>query len=324
MYDTKILIGGVIDGYQRDTFQLDSINAGKMLFELYKTSDEEKYRIAFEALRQQLKDQPRTKSGGFWHKKGYPNQMWLDGLYMAGPFLAQYAAEYGQPGDFTDIVKQLTLAESHTRDTKTGLLYHAWDESRSQPWANKETGTSPHFWGRAMGWYCMALVDVLDFIPESRKLIDIAQSLVGPLQEAQDAESGLWYQVLEPKAGSAGVRGKNYLESSASAMFVYFFLKMLRKGYTDASNAGEIKDAALKGYAGLVRDKITCDADGELHLLDTCGGCGLGKVPGDTGPYRDGSFEYYVNERICVDDFKGIGPFILASLEVEAHGCAFL
>jgi unsaturated rhamnogalacturonyl hydrolase len=292
-----------------------------MLFELYKTSGEEKYRIAFETLRAQLKDQPRTKSGGFWHKKGYPNQMWLDGLYMAGPFCAQYAAEYGHPEDFADIVKQLTLVEAHTRDAKTGLLYHAWDESCSQPWANKETGTSPHFWGRALGWYCMALVDVLDFMPEDgyqkerETLIALARSLVAPLQEAQDAESGLWYQVLD-----RGGCERNYLESSASAMFVYFFLKMLRKGYADTSNASALKDAALKGYAGLVRDKIICDADGELHLLDTCGGCGLGKVPGDSGPYRDGSFEYYVNERICADDFKGIGPFILASLEMEANG----
>ncbi|GHT74940.1 family 88 glycosyl hydrolase [Spirochaetia bacterium] len=314
MYDTKIMDDGSIATYRDGEFNLDQINAGKLLFDLYADTGEQKYRTAIETLRAQLRSHPRTGNGGFWHKKIYPHQMWLDGLYMASPFYARYVGEYGPAEDFADVVRQFTLVESKARDEKTGLLYHAWDESRQQQWANPETGCSPHFWGRALGWYCMALVDALDYIPanltaERNALITIARRLIAPLEQFQDRESGLWYQVLDQ-----GGRDKNYLESSASSMFVYFLFKMCRKGYA----ASEYRDAAYKtaiaGYDGLTRLMLRRDDTGELHLAGICSVAGLGGTP-----YRDGSFAYYVSEPVVNDDFKGVGPFILASLEREGQ-----
>ncbi|GHT54991.1 glycoside hydrolase 105 family protein [Spirochaetia bacterium] len=312
MYDTKIQDDGSITTYRGDEFNLDQINPGKQLFDLYKDTGEQKYRTAIETLRNQLQHHPRTKSGGFWHKQIYPWQMWLDGLYMQGPFYARYAAEFGSTEDFTDIVHQFVLIESKARDEKTGLLYHAWDESREQKWANSETGCSPHFWGRALGWYCMALVDTLDFIPpalqkERDALIAITRRLIAPLENFQDKESGLWYQVLD-QAG----REKNYLEASASSMFVYFLYRMIRKGHVQNSDTATAKKTADAGYDGLMRRLVREDPDGELHLDGNCSVAGLGGTP-----YRDGSYKYYVSEAIRTDDFKGVGSFILASLEHE-------
>ena len=314
MYDTKITPQGDIVSYREDEYNLDMVNPGKTLFLLYKEYGEERYRAAIEILRNQLRNQPRTKSGGFWHKEIYPWQMWLDGLYMQGPFYAQYLAEYA-PGDasgFEDLVHQFTLVESKTRDEKTGLLYHAWDESREQPWANPHTGCSPHFWGRAMGWYCMALADALDFIPPSYqeqigKLKTIAARLAVSILRYQDWESGLWYQVLD-----RGGAEENYTESSVSSMFVYFLRKIIRHGAVPEGDIPRIKDAAARAYQGLLGWKIREDPSGELHLTGICKVAGLGGTP-----CRDGSYEYYVNEPVVEDDFKGVGPFILASMEME-------
>ncbi|MDR1399157.1 MAG: glycoside hydrolase family 88 protein [Treponema sp.] len=311
MYDTMIRDDGSIAAYKSDEYNLDQINAGKMLFTLYKTSGEQKYRIAIETLRQQLRAQSRTKSGGFWHKKIYPYQMWLDGLYMAAPFYAQYVAMSGAVNDFADITHQFMLMVEKARDPATGLLYHAWNEDNKQTWANPDTGCSPHFWGRAMGWYCMAIVDVLDFIPQTRveerkALITIAEGLVPPLLACQDP-SGLWYQVLDQ-----GARTGNYLESSATAMFTYFLLKMLRKGYLAADAREAARSAAFAAYQGLLMTAVKDDADGDPHLHGVCSVAGLGGQP-----YRDGSFAYYVGEPVCVDDFKGVGALILAALEQE-------
>jgi unsaturated rhamnogalacturonyl hydrolase len=321
MYDTKITRNGNIISYREDEFNLDQINPGKTLFLLYKKYGGEKYRLAIEKLREQLRIHPRTASGGFWHKRIYPWQMWLDGLYMQGPFYAQYASEFTVAEDaaamdaimaFDDIEHQFTLIESKARDNKTGLLYHAWDESRRQRWASPDTGCSPHFWGRALGWYCMALVDVLEFIPLSypknyAALAAIARRLIAPLLRYQDADSGLWYQILD-RGDTAG----NYTESSASSMFVYFLLKILRMGLVEEGRAEEVKAAAHRAYQGLLAHKVRVDPSGELHLTGICKVAGLGG-----NPYRDGSYEYYVNEPIATDDFKGVGPFILASLEME-------
>lgn len=311
MYDAKVS-GGGIAGYREDEYNLDQINPGKSLFYLYKKFGEEKYRAAIELLRGQLRNQPRTKTNGFWHKNIYPYQMWLDGLYMQGPFYAQYISEFGDPGDLDDVIHQFVLMESKARDEKTGLLYHAWDESRRQLWANPDTGCSPHFWGRAVGWYCMALVDTLDFIPEPRQkdravLLAIAKRLMAPILKYQGAQSGLWYQILDQEQ-----REKNYPESSVSSMFVYFLLKMIRIGAVPAMDISLVKDAALKAYEGLTARMLAEDDDGELHLRGVCKVAGLGGKP-----YRDGSYEYYINEPVALDDFKGVGPFILASLERE-------
>jgi len=312
MYDTRISPEGEILSYREDEYNLDQINSGKTLFLLYKKYGEEKYRIAIEKLRRQLSNHPRTKSGGFWHKQIYPWQMWLDGLYMQGPFYAQYAAEFGNEADFDDLVFQFTLMESKARDPETGLLYHAWDESRKQPWANPDTGCSPNFWGRALGWYCMALVDALDFFPPSHSkhieaLTAIACRLVAPLLKYQDAQSGLWYQVID-RGQSPG----NYPETSASSMFIYFLLKMIRFGLVPESDTEAVNSAVTKGYQGLMEQKVQEDSSGELHLTGICKVAGLGGTP-----YRDGSYEYYISEPQVTDDFKGVGPFILASSEYE-------
>jgi len=311
MYDTVIGSGGEIRTYREGEYNLDQINPGKTLFLLFARYAEDKYRKAIDKLREQLRGQPRTKSGGFWHKQIYPWQMWLDGLYMQGPFYAQYAKEFGNSADFEDVTRQFTLIEEKSRDAKTGLLYHAWDESREQKWANPDTGCSPHFWGRAMGWYCMALADALDFIPENSEhaetLKAICRRLFAPLLRYQDADTGLWFQVLD-RGGEKG----NYTESSASSMYAYFLLKMARLKIASDGEAASLKAAAEKAYQGLLKNKIQEDPSGELHLTGICKVAGLGG-----NPYRDGSYEYYVNEPQAADDFKGVGPFILASMEYE-------
>ena len=231
--------------------------------------------------------------------------MWLDGAYMASPFLAQYAATFKEPKAFDEVALQFLLMEKHLRDEKTGLLYHGWDESKQQIWANKQNGRSPHFWGRAIGWYAMALVDALDYFPAShpqrKELIRILQQLSTSLQNFQDRETGLWYQVVDQ-----GTRKGNYLEASASSMFVYALAKGVRKGYLDKSFLA----VAQKGYDGIINKLIAVKGNGEVDLLQVCEVAGLSSD-------RDGSYEYYVNEKIRVNDPKGTGPFILASLELN-------
>jgi unsaturated rhamnogalacturonyl hydrolase len=301
---------GEIHGYRVEEFNLDQINPGKMLFPAYRHSGEERYRKAIELLREQLRRQPRTQSGGFWHKKIYPHQMWLDGIYMASPFYLEWSREFHEPAGYDDVVQQILLIESHTRDPKTGLLYHAWDESRDQRWANPETGCSPSFWGRAVGWFAMAVVDGLDFLPGDHPQRPVLVSILGRLMDSvrtfQDAGTGLWFQILDQ-----GTREGNYLESSASAMFAYVMAKGVRKGHLP----GDFLVTAKKAFDGLVAHKVAMDEKGVLTLKDTAGGTGLGGRP-----YRDGSFSYYIGEKINTNDFKGVGPFILAGLELHQAG----
>jgi unsaturated rhamnogalacturonyl hydrolase len=298
---------GGIRTYRVDEFNLDQINPGKLLFQRYAQTGEQRYRKALELLRNQLQNQPRNTSNGFWHKKIYPHQMWLDGIYMAGPFYAEYALTFDEPAAFDDLTHQIILIEQRTRDPQTGLLYHAWDESKAQKWANPDTGCSPHFWGRAMGWYVMALVDVLDSLPAGHKnhaaLVDIFQRLAAALIRFQDAASGLWYQVVDA-AGRPG----NYRESSVSAMLAYGFAKGVRKGLLGS----EYLLSAQRAYRGLLENHIKVDSQGLLTLENTCGACGLGG-----NPYRDGSYKYYTTEKIVTNDFKGVAPFVLAALEME-------
>jgi unsaturated rhamnogalacturonyl hydrolase len=301
---------GEIHSYRVEEFNLDQINPGKMLFPVYRHTKEERYRKAIELLREQLRRQPRTESGGFWHKQIYPNQMWLDGIYMAGPFYMEWSWFFHEPAGFDDVLHQIVLIENHTRDTQTGLLYHAWDESKTQRWANPETGCSPHFWGRAVGWFAMAVVDGLDFLPgdhpQRPSLIAILARLMDSVRKFQDADTGLWFQIMDQ-----GTRKGNYLESSASAMFAYTMAKGVRNGYLPA----DYLVAAQKAFQGLVTHKVSIDRKGLVTLKDTAGGTGLGGRP-----YRDGSFAYYIGEKICTNDFKGVGPFILAGLELHKAG----
>jgi unsaturated rhamnogalacturonyl hydrolase len=265
-----------------------------------------RYKKAADKLRSQIAAQPRDSDGGFWHKQRYPNQMWLDGLYMLEPFYAEYGTITGED-NWADIVKQFELMYKGSIDAKTGLLIHAYDQARTQPWADKKTGHSPNFWGRSMGWYEMALVDVLDYMPVNHPsrgiLLKQLQSLSAALLKIQDPVSGLWYQV----PNFPGREG-NYLEASASNMFIYAFAKAARKGYLPASYLA----AAQKAYAGALKNFISTDAQGYIHLEKTVTVGGLGGVP-----YRDGSYAYYLSEPLRQDDLKGVGPFILASLEME-------
>jgi unsaturated rhamnogalacturonyl hydrolase len=300
---------GSIRTYSLDDYNLDNILPGRNLLFLYKTTGQEKYRKAAAMLREQLKTQPRTSEGGFWHKKIYPSQMWLDGLYMGEPFYAEYAATFHEPSAFDDIAKQFVLMERHARDEKTGLLYHGWDESKQQRWANPTTGRSPNFWGRAMGWYAMALVDTLDYFPpkhpQRAELIAILNRVAQAVLKYQEPSSGLWYQILD-KAGEKG----NYRESSAACMFVYAVAKGVRKGYLPAS----YMKAAGDGYRGILREFVKYDATGRLNLEGTVSVAGLGG-----NPYRDGSYEYYLSEKVVTNDPKGVGAFLLAATEMEAY-----
>jgi unsaturated rhamnogalacturonyl hydrolase len=297
---------GTIRTYKQGDYNIDNITPGRNLLLLYDVLEDEKYRKAAAILREQLKEHPRTKEGGFWHKKIYPYQMWLDGLYMGEPFYAEYAIRFNELQAFDDIANQFIWMEQHARDAKTGLLYHAWDESKEQRWANKTTGQSPNFWGRAMGWYGMALVDVLEIFPTTHakraELINILKRYITAIKKVQDPQSGVWWQILD-KGNTKG----NYLEASASSMFVYTMAKAVRLGYTPASEIA----AAKKAYAGVLKTFVTVD-NGVTNLNRVCQVAGLGG-----NPYRDGSFDYYVNEPIITNDPKGLGAFILAAAEME-------
>ena len=304
--DKLVQEDGTIDTYKLDTYNIDMVVAGRLLFDLYTTTKEAKYLKALQTLRKQIEEQPRTASGGFWHKKIYPNQMWLDGLYMGEPFYAQYTVTFEDGKNLDDVAKQFELIQKNARDSKTGLFYHGWDESKQMPWANKTTGTSPNFWSRSLGWYAMALVDVLDYFPKDhpkqKELVSYLNQLANTLVKFQD-KSGLWYQVTDK-----GAVGGNYLEASGTAMFTYAFAKGVNKGYLPK----KFKTAAKKAFSGMTKHLIKVGQNGEVTITQACAVAGLGG-----NPYRDGSFEYYVNERKKDNDPKATGPFILAALELN-------
>jgi len=299
---------GTIRTYKVEDYNLDNLTTGHALLTLAQSSvpKPDKYVKAARLLRTQLDGQPRTQEGGFWHKKVYQNQMWLDGLYMAEPFYAEYSKVFNKPEGFDDVAKQFALIEKHLVDPKTGLLYHGYDESKEQKWANKTTGQSPNFWDRGMGWYAMALVDVLDYFPANHpqraQLIKDVQRLAPVLAKYQDTKTGTWSLVVDQAA-----RKGNYAEASGSSMFVYFLQKGTRMGYLDKKYA----DVARKGYDGLLKTFVA-EEGGALAFNGTVSVGGLGG-----NPYRDGSFEYYLSEPLRKNDLKGVGPFILASLEME-------
>nr|WP_315221736.1 glycoside hydrolase family 88 protein [uncultured Flavobacterium sp.] len=304
--DTLVDKDGNIKTYELEKYNIDMVVSGRLLFAIYDTTKDNRYLIALQTLKKQLEGQPRTNSGGFWHKKIYPNQMWLDGLYMGEPFYAQYTVTFENGKNLDDVAKQFEQIQLHATDSKTGLLYHGWDESKAMPWADKVTGNSPNFWSRALGWYAMALVDALDYFPKDhpkqKELVGYLNNVAAALAKYQD-KSGLWYQVTD-KMGKEG----NYLEASGSSMFTYAFAKGANKGYLPS----KYKKMANKAFDGLTKQLIKVDADGTITLTQACQVAGLG---GD--PYRDGSYEYYVNERKKDNDPKATGPFILAALELN-------
>lgn len=302
---------GTISRYKLSNQNLDLIKSGDVLLYVYEKTKEERFLKAMETLNSQMESQPTTSEGGYWHKQRYPYQMWLDGLYMAEPFHIKYAQDHIKDEAkvqkiYDDVVLQFDLIQKHSYDKETGLLYHGWDESKAQEWADKTTGTSPHFWSRAMGWYGMAMVDVLDFLPQNHpgraRLTSYLNQFAEAVAKVQD-ESGLWYQVLDQ-----GDREGNYLEASGSAMFTYTLAKAANKEYIPK----KYLEIAKTGYAGIIDNLITVEDNGLVNLNQVCGVAGLGG-----NPYRDGSYEYYVNELIRPNDPKGTGPFILASMELS-------
>ena len=308
-YDAIIAEDGTIGvNYKKSNYSTDHICPGKTLFKLYELTGKEKYRKAMDNLYAQIQEQPRTPEGGFWHKKIYPDQMWLDGLYMAQPFYAEYTARYVpdslKAANFADIAHQFILVAEHTYDPATGLYRHAWDSSHKMFWCNPQTGQSDHAWGRALGWYVMAIVDVLPFLPEDTpgrgQMLEILRGIVQKLPEYADPATGMWYQVLDCPG-----REGNYTEATASAMFVYAMLKGCRCGWLDCA------DYARTCYGQLLETFVSRE-EGLVNLNRCCEVAGLGGKEN-----RSGTYDYYINEKIRSNDPKGIGPLVWAALEYE-------
>ena len=308
-YDAIMDSTGTIYKYKKSNYSTDHICPGRTLFQLYDIVGKEKYRAAMDTLYSQLKSQPRTPEGNFWHKAVYPNQVWLDGLYMAQPFYAEYTTRYvadslQREKNYGDIVLQFATVYNHTFDATSGLLRHAWDSSHQMFWCNPETGQSDHAWGRAMGWYAMALVDVIEIIPDGAykdTLIGILNNLYQVLPVYANPETGMWYQVLDSPN-----REGNYLEATCSAMFVYTWLKGCRLGVL--RNLEE----AVKAYESLLSTFVSTDEEGLVNLNHCCEVAGLGGKDN-----RRGDYDYYINEKVRSNDPKGIGPLIWAALEYE-------
>lgn len=297
---------GRIRSYSPEEYNLDNINAGKTLFELYELTHKEKYRKAIDTVYSQIQGQPRTSTGNFWHKLIYPHQIWLDGLYMAQPFYMQYEATYNDGKGCMDSYKQFLHVYDLMRDTRNGLYYHAYDDSRQMFWCDKVTGLSDNFWLRALGWYAMALIDTMDVMPvfmskEKEQLRTIYQELIDSMLPYQDEETGMWYQVV-----NRGGIAPNYLETSGSAIFAFAIMKSVRLGFLDNSYYTRGK----KAFDGICRTRLS-EKDGELQLEGICLVAGLGNREN-----REGTFDYYMREPIVKNEAKGVAPLILAYIEV--------
>ncbi|MBR5035550.1 MAG: glycoside hydrolase family 88 protein [Bacteroidales bacterium] len=308
-YDAAIDNDGTIYKYKQGNYSLDHICPGRTLFQLYDLTGKAKYRKAMDVLYAQLQSQPRTKEGGFWHKQIYPDQMWLDGLYMAEPFYAEYTVRYvtdlqEKAANFADIAQQFIIVAEHTYDSGTQLYRHAWDSSHKMFWASPYSGKSAHAWGRALGWYMMALADVLPLLPENTpgrdRMLEIFRNLAEILPKYADPETGMWYQVLD----CPGAEG-NYTEATASAMFIYAMAKGSRLGYVNCL------PYAREAYKKLQKTFVTREK-GLVNLNRCCEVAGLGGKN-----FRSGEYDYYINEKVRSNDPKGIGPLIWAALELE-------
>ena len=308
-YEKCIEDDGRITYYNSGNYTVDKVCPARTVYQLLDITGKEKYRFALDSMMTRLSGHPRTSEGAFWHKTIYPYQIWLDGLYMAEPFYAEYTQRFAENKEdcYQDILNDFLVAAEHTYDPVTKLYRHAWDETKSMFWCDPQTGQSQHCWGRALGWYCMAAVEVLDIIPDGtegkEKLIDILRGIIDVLPEFADPATGMWYQVLD-QPGREG----NYLEATCSAMFSYTILRGVRTGYLDPS----LKDYAVSTYKSLVDTFITEDENGLLSINNCCSVGGLG---GDK--MRMGDYDYYLREPVRSNDAKGVGPFIWASLEME-------
>ena len=300
---------GSIDSYDPKEYNLDNVNAGKTLFDLYELTGREKYRKALDTVRSQLDGQPRTSTGNFWHKMIYPNQVWLDGLYMGQPFYMEYEARYRDCAGCQDSYQQFLNVYRLMREPLNGLYYHAYDDSREMFWCDKVTGLSDSFWLRALGWYAMALIDTMAVMPQSmseekKELNRIYHELIDAMLPYQDEETGMWYQVV-----NRGKIAPNYLETSGSAIFAYAIMKSVRLGYLDPSYFAYGK----KAFDGICKTQLS-EKDGQLQLGGICLVAGLGNTT-----HREGTFDYYMKEPIVQNDAKGVAPLILAYVETLYH-----
>lgn len=297
---------GSIRTYDQSKYNLDDVNEGRVLFPLYEKTGKEKYRKAADLLRKQLEDQPRTPEGNFWHKLIYPNQVWLDGLYMAQPFLALYETKFGS-GDCSDTLRQIEIVHEKMLDPEKKLYYHGYDASREAFWADPVTGLSRNFWLRSVGWFSVALADLLEIIPEGdglKKLQDIFKELMEGAARYQDEETGMFWQVVDQ-----GGREGNYLETSGSSMIAYAMLKGERLGILPKEYAAK----GTKAFHGIT-EKYLSFQDGTLNLGGICLVAGLGP---ENNRRRDGSYEYYISEPVVENDAKGVAPFLLLFTEIK-------
>ncbi|MDC7232759.1 MAG: glycoside hydrolase family 88 protein [Spirochaetales bacterium] len=299
---------GSILSYNRDEYNLDLIKEGSVLFKLYDYTGKEKYRRAMDTLYGQLKVQPRTTEGNFWHKQIYPHQIWLDGLYMAQPFYLEYEKRYNGKRNYKDILCQFQTVSALMKDKVSGLYYHAYDSSKKMFWCDPVSGLSPHFWLRAIGWYVMALVDILEILNQeedkefysfmSREFSELLESLL-----SYQEKSGMWYQLVD-KGGHKG----NYLETSGTAILSYAVLKAVFMGVLPES----FYSAGRKAFLGICEKYLHRDKQGVLTLGGICLVAGLGGEQ-----KRDGSFDYYMSEPVVENEAKGIAPFLLAYIYLK-------
>lgn len=296
---------GSILGYDKEKYNLDDINEGRVLFALYEKTGKEKYRLAILKQKEHLDTQPRTELGSFWHKLIYPHQVWLDGIYMAQVFSAKYAKAYGNK-DYSDVIKQIKNVKRYMQDPETGLYYHGFDCTRSIFWADKTTGLSQNFWLRSIGWFAVALVDIIEILGSECdvEIVRIFADLMQSILRFRDADSGMYYQVVNfPK------REGNYLETSGSSMIAYAMMKGARLGVIDESFATYGKET----FDGICQRYLGFDAKGNLSLGGICLVAGLGP---EHNLRRDGSYEYYISEPVVENDAKGVAPFILSYTEL--------
>ena len=304
--DYYVFDDGTIRGYNIEKYNLDDLNEGRVLFELYEKTGKEKYRLAIEHQALQLKDQPRTNTGNFWHKLIYPYQIWLDGLYMAQVFSTKYQKYKGNK-DYSDVLMQIKNVRKYMFDEDRGLYYHGLDCSRSIFWADKETGLSKNFWLRSIGWYTVAMIDIIEVLDDENAKAEVASifvELMNSVINYRDEESKMYYQVVDQ-----GNREGNYLETSGSSMLAYAMLKGARLGVLDSKFATYGKET----FDGICSKYLQIKDDGDLNLSGICLVAGLGPA---NNTRRDGSFEYYISEPVVENDAKGVAPFILCYTEI--------
>lgn len=297
--DSTIDENGKIDYF--DITQIDYLNPGILLFRLNEITEDGRYKKALDYLLSVLEGWKVNEEGGFWHKECYPNQMWLDGLYMAGPLAMEYGAKFNEPKWFDVVTKQALLMKKHLLDEKTGLYYHAWDCSKEVAWCDKVTGRSPEFWGRAIGWYIIASIDILDYLPRWHKnykeMVETVYHLLCALVDFQDKESGMWYQVVDK-----GDREENWLESSCSSLFTAALYKAMRKGYIDKS----FLEFAEKGFKGTL-SVVKFDEDGNELVGEICIGTSVS------------DYQTYIERPRSVNDLHGMGAFLLMCAEKQMY-----